>query len=189
MTASSPITRVVLVPRWGSAGCDDFYPRLKEHIGDRAAFIAPTFLRPDAPRIREWVPVVLAQLWVRPEEVLVVAHSMGCQAALRAAARLPEGAQIGGFLAVAGWWTVDAPWPGLAPWMNKDFDRMRARQSLGERCHVMLSDNDPHTADWRSNQRLWQENLNATVQIVPGAAHFQDAEQAEVFTQVLQRLR
>mgnify|MGYP003822805971 CR=1 FL=1 len=104
---------------------------------------------------------------------------MGCQAALRALAELPPGLTIAGLLCIASWWTVDRPWESLRTWSNTQLDFTRARAAAG--CvRVLISDNDPFTADHEDNRRTWQERRDAEVTLVPGARHFNGAEEPAV---------
>lgn len=174
------IKRVVVVPRWGGGPDSDFYPWLDEQLSEGVSVVRHTFLRPDAPRIDEWASVILAQLWEAPEDALIVGHSVGCRAALHALSRLRPGVRVGGLLCVAGWWRVDSPWAGLAPWLRPVPGLQRACAALGGRCRVLLSDNDPHTTDQGANKARWETMARAQVSIVPGAAHFSRAEEPAV---------
>jgi predicted alpha/beta hydrolase family esterase len=178
------IRRVVIVPRWGGGPDDDFYPWLADALGQRVTVVRPRYLRPDAPRIEEWVPVVLAQLWAAPAETLILGHSVGCRAALHALSRLRPGLSVGGLLCVAGWWTVDTPWPTIEPWLEplSEQQLVRARAAAAGRCRVLLSDDDPYTTDHVTNGVRWREGLGAEVEVLPGGGHFNGAEEPAVLT-------
>ena len=47
--------------------------------------------------------------------------------------------------------------------------------------HVLLSDNDPFTADSGANAALWRARLRARVRLVPGAGHFNGAQEPAVY--------
>jgi len=59
---------------------------------------------------------------------VLMGHSVGVQAAMRALARLGDGRRVRGLLCVAGWWSVDAPWPALLAWWRTT--RARAGSAL-----------------------------------------------------------
>jgi len=46
---------------------------------------------------------------------------------------------------------------------------------------VLLSDNDPFTADSAANAALWRARLHAQVRLVPGARHFNGAQEPAVY--------
>jgi len=80
----------------------------------------------------------------------VLAHSVGCQALLRCLASLPDGVKLGGALCVAGWWQIDQPWDSIRPWLGPLPQLARVRAAMS-RLMVLLSDNDPFTADHAAN--------------------------------------
>lgn len=137
---------------------------------------------PGTPRLDTWPPGVARVLGEDPSalaDTFVLGHSVGCQAALHAIAGLPDGARIAGMLAVAGWWTVDRPWPTITPWIEQTPDLARVRAAC-PRISVLLSDDDPFTADHASNAALWRARLAAEVTLAPGAKHFNGSPAPEV---------
>jgi hypothetical protein len=74
---------------------------------------------------------------------------------------------------VAGWFTVDdlGSYPALAPWVKIDLNFASIASAAGP-ISVLLSDNDPFTADWRANVADWLSKLGATVHIAHGAGHY-----------------
>ncbi len=171
--------RLVIVPRWSGRASSDFYPWLRAELAALpdapfAEVVIPELPDPDAPRLDTWPPAILTALGTAPDllaRTVVLAHSVGVQATLHALAALPDGRRIAGLLAVAGWWHVDRPWPAIVPWQSTLPDLARVRAALGSLL-VLLSDDDPFTADHAGNAALWQERLGARIQQVPGAKHF-----------------
>jgi predicted alpha/beta hydrolase family esterase len=181
----------VIVPRWGGGPGSDFYPWLMASPVVAAVFdevVACELPEPGTPRIDTWPPEVLAVLGSDPTALagtFVLGHSVGCQATLHALARLPVGMKIAAMLAVAGWWTVDRPWPTILPWQDElpDLGRVRA---AAPKISVLLSDNDPFTAAHAGNAALWRERLAAEVTLVPEAKHFNELQEPAVVTALLQ---
>lgn len=166
------ISRLVLVPRWSGDAGSDYFPWLKRQAAGLTVEVSPLRPIPNAPEIEPTVAALLAVLGDDPEllsRTLVLAHSVGCAAAMRALARLGPGQAVRGLLCVAGWWTVDQPWDLIVPWMQPfDYD------AVSEHCsavRLLVSDNDPYTRDWRETKRLFEERVGATVTVVPGADH------------------
>ena len=176
---------IYIVPRWGGSAPADWYPRLTERLTAAYAATVRLLELPDwsAATINRSVDELDRQIPHLDEGTFLVGHSIGCQALLHyLTARIARGDtfRVGGLLAVAGWFTVDAPWPGIEPWLENDrllypelTERIRYRK-------VLLSDNDPYTRDHRSNAAAWRDRLNAAVTLVPGRAHFNGAEAEEV---------
>lgn len=169
--------RIVLVPRWGGDASSDFYPWLEGSL-DRPLQVAELD-RPDAPTIAGCVASLERALGADPESVVLVGHSVGCQAVVHYLAAVEPGARVAGALFVAGWWWVDEPWETIQPWLDARPDTERARAAAG-RSITLLSDNDPFTADHAKNAASWRQRMGAEVRMVPGAEHFNASPQPAV---------
>ncbi len=183
--------RLLIVPRWAGRPESDYYPWLLSELGSAHAglFAQARVLdlpRPELPDVVAWPAAIAAALRSDPDglsKTYVLAHSVGCQALLRALAQLPEGAKLGGALCVAGWWEIDQPWDSIRPWLAPVPELARARAALAKLL-VLLSDNDPFTADHVKNRKQWEERLGATVRLVPGGRHFNAAQEPEVVVEL-----
>ena len=179
--------KLCIVPRWGGTLESDYYPWLQARPEVRARFdqvLGPNIDDPGTPTIDAWMASLTRA--VAPEtlaDTYFLGHSVGCQAVLRFLAAGPAGARAAGVLCVAGWWTVDEPWDTIRPWIDTPFEIERARAACG-RVITLISDNDPFTADWRTNQQLWEERLGAEVRVIPGAKHFNGSEEPAVLDAV-----
>jgi predicted alpha/beta hydrolase family esterase len=177
MDAPNPI---VVVPRWGGTPGHDWYPWAREQFGEVIEVL--DMPRPEVPTIESWPAAIVAALQGHLDHldrVLLVGHSVGCQAVLRALATLPPGKAVGRVLCVAGWWDVDEPWETIRPWMELPPDLDRVRQAAGG-FHVLLSTNDPFTADYEHNAQQWRSRLGAEITIVDGAKHFNGKQEPVV---------
>jgi predicted alpha/beta hydrolase family esterase len=184
--------RLRIVPRWGGTPENDFYPWLTRALAERspAAFDdvrAIAMPDPALPTIEGWVGRLSAELGgevdAAPETVLL-GHSVGCQALLRYLASLPDGVKYRGALLVAGWLSIDKPWDSIRPWLETSPDLARARRAVGDLV-VLLSDNDPFTADHLESRRAWEERASARVVVAPGGKHFNAAEEPAVLNILL----
>jgi hypothetical protein len=184
---------LVIIPRWAGTSASDFYPWLE---GTLLARQPPPFERvtaldmpcPQTPDVQRWPKAVgdaIGDDLLALRELVLLGHSVGCLSVLHALARLPEGVTIAGAVLVAGWFTVDQPWDTLRPWMDVPIDYAAARRAC-RRMIVLLSDNDPFTADHDTNRRLWNERLGAEVRLAPGAKHFNATEEPAVLSALLE---
>ncbi|MCY1055527.1 alpha/beta hydrolase [Nannocystis sp. SCPEA4] len=184
--------RLLVVPRWAGTPRSDYYPWLVDALADApgrpfAPVIVADLPEPGHPRIHTWPPAIGRLLGDDPAvlaDTFVMGHSVGCQALLHALAALPAGARVAGMLAVAGWWRVDDPWPAILPWQDRLPDLARVRATVPS-LTVLLSDGDPFTGDYRENAAQWRERLGAEVEVVPGARHFNAAEEPAVLATLL----
>ncbi len=186
--------RVRIIPRWGGSPESDFYPWLARELKARKGKVFKDIQVMDMPNPS--TPILQDWLWeagdaigddpYRSEHTLLIGHSVGCRAILHALADVPEGMYVGGVLMVAGWFTVDEPWETLKPWIDVPFD-MEAARAACKKMVVLLSDNDPYTSDFEANKRAWIERFGAEVRVIPGAKHFNAAEEPAVLEAVLER--
>lgn len=184
------IERIVIVPRWSGHARVDWYPWIREQLADAPQHIEVVELpRPSAPVIDECIAALGSALGTDLQALrstLLVGHSVGCQALMRYLASLEPGRSErshhpGGptLLCVAGWWAIDSPWPTIEPWISTPISLAPLRANTS-RIVVLLSDDDPFTADWRANQLLWEERLGAQVEISQGGRHFNASEEPAV---------
>ncbi len=176
--------RLVLMPRWSGTATSDWYPWLADEL-ETPVTVAELDV-PDAPTIEGCVARLRAAVGDDPDTYLV-GHSVSCLAIVHMLAAFSEG-RVPGAVFVAGWWHVDEPWDTLRPWMETPVDAAAARRAV-DRSYVLLSDNDPFTADHRETSRLWRERLGADVRIVPGAAHFNGTREPAVRDLIAHALR
>jgi predicted alpha/beta hydrolase family esterase len=187
-----PLDRILLVPRWAGGRDSDFYrwfgAAITEH-GWRGELEFISLRPPNAPEINATIAAIRGRLSTPPlaSRTLLIGHSVGAQAAMRTLAELPPGVEVAAFLAIAGWWSVDDPWPTIQPWIETPFDWARARTAARRRI-VLLSTNDPFTADSAQTGRLFADRLAAEVHIHEGAAHFNAPEEPHVLSAVLDLL-
>lgn len=171
--------RLLVIPRWAGRPESDFYPWLLTTLrterptlfGEARALALP---RPEEPDVAAWPQAISEALGSDPDvlaNTYVLAHSVGCQALLRSLGQLPAGLSIAGFLAVAGWFTIDQPWDSIRPWLAPVPALERVRTAAPKRL-VLLSDNDPFTRDSAANQREWEDRLGAHVKLAPSGLHF-----------------
>ncbi|MDX1665303.1 MAG: alpha/beta hydrolase [Candidatus Promineifilaceae bacterium] len=181
--------RLLIAPRWAGTAGDDWYPwLLRQELPYEAIDVVPA-PAPGAPEIGPWVAALhaaVAESAIPSEETLLVGHSVGCRALLHMLSGHPSTESLAqpwptfaGMLCVAGWWTVDKPWAGLRPWIRRPINLPRVRATAAP-IHVLISDNDPFTADWEATVAQWRELLDAEVTVHEGAAHFNKTEQPEV---------
>lgn len=178
--------RLFIVPRWNGTPQSDFYPWLQARLREAPSFElarAISMPRPERPEVAMWHKTLAGTLDSEPaHQTVLLGHSVGAQAVLRYLAGQAPERRFAGAVLVAGWWSVDAPWDSLLPWMES-FDFARAR-AAAKRFVVLLSDNDPFTADHVANAALWRERLGAEVRRVPGAKHFNGLEEPAVLEAV-----
>ena len=177
--------RIVIVPRWGGTPDNDWYPWIRREL---AGITVELLQMPDpgTPTIAAWTSTVRTALGDDPyalAQTMLVGHSVGAQAAMRAVAQLGDGRAVAKLLCVAGWFAVDAPWPEIRPWMDTPIDDTAVRDGAHS-IHVLLSTNDPFTADHQANAAQWTTRLEAEVSVVDGAGHFNGAEEPVVLEHV-----
>ena len=178
--------RLILIPRWSGRADSDFYRWLAGELaglGWRGEVETAALRPPDAPEVAATVASVRGRLGSagRMARTVLLGHSVGAQAAMRALAE--PGPPVAGLILVAGWWTVDSPWPAIQKWIEAPLDWDRTRERAARRL-VLLSTDDPYTADAARSRRLFEERLAAEVRVHDRAAHFNRAEEPAVLAAV-----
>ena len=188
-----PIDRILIVPRWAGSPSSDCYPWLTGALRERFPSIEVRALampEPTTPRIDTWPSHIAAEAGADRDvlrRTLVVGHSVGCQAILRALAAMPEDIQVFGVLLVAAWFQIDKPWETIVPWIDEPYDVRRARARTPW-LDVLLSDNDPFTSNFRNSAAEFQSSVDANVTVVPDAKHFNAAEEPAVLAAIVRRI-
>lgn len=174
---------ILLIGRWGTRPGRDWYPWF--HATADAVVHIPEMPDPDNPTPAAWSAEVQRQIAGIPADtpLLLVGHSVGCQAIVRALSLSSAPRPLLGAVFVAGWWTVGQPWPALEPWCETNYDIGQARLAL-PRSIVLLSTNDPFNPDFEENGALWAERLGSEVRVIPGAGHFNASPQPAVLEAV-----
>jgi uncharacterized protein len=175
------IRTAILVPRFGGDATADWYPNALSQLADlgiktRVVSLLP---KPTAPGIDETVAAIVEAVGDDPQEIaqtILIGHSVGSRALLAYLSRHGTNRAFAGVVSVAGWFTVDdlSSYPALKPWVEMDLNFAAIGSAAGP-ISVLLSDNDPFTADWSANAADWLGRLGATVHIVHGAGHYMTA--------------
>lgn len=167
--------RVCIVPRWAAGPDDVWYPHVRRRLRpEHEVVTVPLRPSPRAPTIAASVIEIASRLGddtARLADTVLVGHSVGCQAAMRYLATLPDGARVAALVCVAGWLSIDEPWDTIAPWIETPLDFARVRRATG-RTLVLVGDDDPFTRDYQATGRAFQEHLGADVVVAHGGGHF-----------------
>lgn len=171
-----PIKHIVMVPRWSGTNASDWYPTFREHLHKHHGNVRviKVELQPnkDAPEIDACVNAIeeavrRANLDVRA--TLFIGHSVGAQAIMRWLVDR-EVVPVGGLLLVGAWFSLTKATPAQVPWCAP-LDGRDVRQ-LSHKTAVVISKNDPYTADWASTQALFRDEVGAHVVFEDDALHF-----------------
>ena len=177
-TAPRDIQRAVLAPRFAGDAADDWYPEALRQLAGLGITTKVVALlpAPTAPGIDETVAAIAKAVGDNPQEIaqtILIGHSVGSRALLAYLSRHGAHRTFAGLVSVAGWFTVDdlISYPALAPWVNMDLNFASIASAAGP-ITVLLSDNDPFTADWRATAADWLGKLGALVHIAHGTGHY-----------------
>jgi len=172
--------KIYLFPRYSGDEDSDWYQKAKQEMtsGYKSVRVIPLSLPNwDYPDVTTFLSFIEHRLplFEIDSDTYFVGHSVGCRAALLYLNELQKKNQslrIGGLMCVAGWWTVDKPWPQLEQWIHICVDFEGIKKTCNGNITTLISDNDPFTSDTSTNKNLWETNLNARVRIVQNAKHF-----------------
>ena len=184
---------IYIFPRYSGNENADWYQKAKAEImiKNSQTLVTPLSLPNwDKPEIAEFLSFIeyLIPLGDIDADTYFVGHSVGCRAALLYLNELQQrkpGLKIGGLMCVAGWWSVDNPWPQLEQWINISFDCKKMADICNHNIIALISDNDPYTTDTQTNKNIWEEQIDAKVVIVPEAKHFNYDGYEEIIEELL----
>jgi len=184
---------IYIFPRYSGDEDSDWYQRAKQEImiRDTSVIVNPLSLpnwdNPDITTFLSFIERRLPQNEI-DSNTYFVGHSVGCKAALLYLSELQKknkSLKIGGLMCVAGWWTIDTPWPQLEQWINISVDYEKIKEICNHNIVTLISDNDPFTSDTLTNKKLWEEKVNAKVRIVHDAKHFNTDGLAAILDELL----
>ena len=180
--STSGPAQALLVPRWSGTGASDWYPALQAAVPGRMSIC--DLDRPDAPTIAGCV-AALAERAEPSDASIVIGHSVGCQVVMRYLAASQR--RFAHAVLVAAWLEIDEPWPTIEPWLTTplQFEPIRANV---ENIHVILSTNDPFTADYHKTRSDFEQKLGAKVSVVEGGKHFNQTEEPAVLAHLQELL-
>lgn len=99
--------RAIIVHRWSGSPETDWYPWLKKSLEDKGyAVTTPTIPDADTPTIEAWQASLTSVIVAPDAELVLVGHSIGCQAVLRYLASITEDVQVANVVLVAPWLQV-----------------------------------------------------------------------------------
>lgn len=191
---SERVERIVIMPRWGGEAGDDWYPWLTAQLAGtgRVARVDLAPLEPDrgAPTIEACVESVRATIAAAETDLaktLFVGHSVGCQGIMRYLATLSDTTRVAGFVAVAGWFSIDEPWPPIVPWCETPIDTDRVR-AIAPRIELLLAEDEPYTRATATTASAWRHRLGAAISLRPDGNHFNGKYEPAVLAVVEQFL-
>jgi hypothetical protein len=145
------------------------------------AVITPTMPDPATPKVELWVEK-LQETVQSGEDAVLVAHSIGCQAALRFLEGMPNGSGVGNLILIAPWMKLDDSIfekegeevrEIARPWMETpiDFDKVKSHV-----IHVaaIFSDNDTYSTP--SQMEFFKEKLGPEILVEHDKGHFTEKD-------------
>jgi predicted alpha/beta hydrolase family esterase len=169
--------RVFLVHGWDGNPQNSWFPWLKKELESRDFSVqAPAMPDSEHPKIEPWVSKLSEVVGTPDEQTYFIGHSIGNQTIMRYLQTLPEGTKVGGFISVAGFFTL----PNLEtqeeidiakPWLETPIGANKIKKMIDNIISI-FSDNDPDVP--LSDKELFREKLGAKIIVEHGKGHFSD---------------
>ena len=169
--------RVYIIHGWEGYPEENWFPWLKHELEARDFEVhVPQMPEAESPRIQKWIPA-LTQIVKNPDEdTYLVGHSMGCQAIARDLETLPEGAQIGGGIFVAGFFKrlpgrgEESDYEAVEnDWLKTPISLEKVKSHLNKSAAI-FSDDDPYVP--LDNQDDFRDKLKSKIIIQHKMNHF-----------------
>jgi uncharacterized protein len=183
---------IYIFPRYSGNENSDWYQQAANELNAKkdeynvTILNLPNWEKPDPEEFLAFIKTKVPAVQL-DENSYFIGHSVGCKAALLYLdflAKTNVGLKIGGLLCIAGWWTVDKAWEQLKLWIDQPIDYPRIKETCNHNIDCLLSDRDPYTRDTQSNKKEWEEKLDAMVNIIHKAKHFNTEAYTEIMNEI-----
>jgi uncharacterized protein len=168
--------RVFIIHGWSGYPEEGWFPWLKTELEKRGFEVSvPAMPDTNRPKMENWIPFLGELIGAPDQNTFFVGHSIGCQAVLRFLETLPEDAQIGGAVFVAGWYNMrnldnEKEVRIAGPWVNTPRDDEKIKKILNGKAVAIFSDNDQWVLP--ENQNSWRAKAGAEIVIEHAKGHF-----------------
>lgn len=181
--------KAYIIHGWGGNPQEGWFVWLKKKLEkENVEVIVPEMPNTDYPKIDGWVGK-LKEVVVPGEDVVLIGHSIGCQAIMRYLEQLDEGVKIGKVIFVAGWFDLtDEVWDEeytveiAKPWINTPIDFNRVKEHV-KSIIAFFSDNDPYVP--LSDSELFKERLNAEIIVLKNKGHISQEHGVNEFPEIM----
>lgn len=173
--------RACIIHGWSGSPGEGWLPWLGRELGQRGFSVSiPAMPEPSEPALVPWLDCLRASIVVPDGETFLVGHSIGCQAILRFAEKLPPGSRVGGAVFVAGWMqlsplALEGPRDEavIREWFSAPLDFPRIR-SVIPRSVAIFSDDDPYVP--AVSAEIFKQELGAEIIVEHGKKHFSGSD-------------
>ncbi|PIT90743.1 MAG: hypothetical protein COU22_00495, partial [Candidatus Komeilibacteria bacterium CG10_big_fil_rev_8_21_14_0_10_41_13] len=155
----------------------------------------PAMPNPEEPEIEAWLKALHDNLPDSVDEnIILVGHSIGCQAVLRYLERLPQVSKICGLLLLAPWMELDQQTlkeegeevkKVARPWMETPIDFTKVKSMVGK-VVAIFSDNDPYVP--LAQKDLFARELGAEIIIEHNRGHFDPSSRVKELSSALEAI-
>lgn len=183
--------RAFIIHGWGGNPQEGWLPWLKDELeADGFKVSAPAMPETDRPTIEAWVSHLAKEVGTVDSNTFFVGHSIGCQAIMRFAERLPSDQVAGGAVFVAPFFTLtlaDNEDPAVAePWLTTHIEDNKVQEHLPT-LTCIFSDNDDCVP--MENEKMFQERLQAYTLELHGKGHFSGSDGITELPEALDEIR
>ncbi len=169
---------VYIIHGWGGSPDEPMLQWLKSLLEENEFSVSiPIMPNAEAPEIDAWVSKIRNTVILK-EDIILIGHSIGCQAILRYLETIDEGIKITGIVLIAPWMKLDEQTlkeedeeviKVAEPWMNNPIDFNKVRSHVNKAVAI-FSDNDPYVS--LEQKDVFEDKLGAEIIIEHDKGHF-----------------
>lgn len=175
--------KVFIVHGWDGNPDEPVLKWLRLKLEERGYSVStPAMPNPETPKIESWVNKLRETVGAVTEDIVLIGHSVGCQAVMRYLETLPENSKISGLLLLAPWMkldeeTIKEEGPEVVeiakPWMETpiDFEKIK---NIADKTTAIFSDNDPFVP--LDQEEFFRRKLSAKTIIEHLKGHFSPSD-------------
>lgn len=169
---------VYIIHGWGGSPNEPMLQWLKSSLEKRGFNVSiPVLPDTEAPEINAWVNKIRDTVILK-EDVILIGHSIGCQAILRYLATIDEDIKIAGIVLIAPWVKLDEQTLKeegeeiikiAEPWMNNPINFNKVKSHINKSVAI-FSDDDPYIP--LKQKDIFEDKLEAEIIIEHDKGHF-----------------
>jgi len=186
--------RAYIIHGWDGSPEEPMLQWIKKSLENKEFEVSvPKMPNPDKPKIKEWVDKLRDIIRKPDKNIILIGHSVGCQAVLRYLETINQ--QVEKVILIAPWMHLDKNTIKeegeevieiAKPWMETSINWRKIKENCDDFVAI-FSDNDPYVP--LSNVNMFKKNLDAKILILKNRGHFDPSNNIDKLPELLEFIK